>query len=90
MNWPTSLTEAQKQALKRGQITITFTSRFPAMIRSLDRQGQWCPGSAGNERAGAFEEMQTTSLRNQGNNGTGMPKFGPGDAYIGGMDVLPR
>jgi len=31
--------------------------------------------------------MQTTPLRNQGNNGTGVPKFGPGDAYIGGVDV---
>ena len=35
MNWPPSLTEAQKQALKRGQLTAAFASSLPAVILSF-------------------------------------------------------
>lgn len=39
MNWPTSLTEVQKQALKRGQIIIAFSLRFSTMIRLFGQAG---------------------------------------------------
>jgi len=31
--------------------------------------------------------MQTTPLRNQGNHGISVPESGPGDAYVGGVDI---